>query len=366
MRILTVSAFFPSHGGGVEIVAGELANALARRGHESRLTGAAFDIAPQDEAAIPVPITCTDPVERFAGLPMPLPSRAARQQLAEEIEAADALVIHDALYASSQLARRHADRLGKPWMLIQHIGAIPYNSAMLRLVLGVANRLVTRPMLERAPQAVFISDTVRRYFAGANWASSPHLLFNGVDIALFHPPATPRKAQPRPQLLFVGRFVEKKGLAVLREFAALRPDCDVLLAGGGPIDPAGWQLPNIHVLGRKSRAELAALYRQSDALLLPSVGEGFPLVVQEAMASGLPVFCGEETAAADPDASAFLHGIAIDLRDPGATALRLSEALDQAQLGIQQEAASYAARAYDWDRNAEWIEQRLAALGLAC
>ena len=46
MRILTVSAFFETHGGGIEIVAGALASALAQRGHDSRLTGAAFDAAP--------------------------------------------------------------------------------------------------------------------------------------------------------------------------------------------------------------------------------------------------------------------------------------------------------------------------------
>src|SRR5207244_5280709 len=85
----------------------------------------------------------------------------------------------------------------------------------------------------------------------------------------------------RRNLLFVGRFVEKKGLAAIRAMAAAKPEWDFWLAGGGPIDPRSWELPNVKVLGRKSREELAELYRAADAPVLPSVGEGFPLVVQE-------------------------------------------------------------------------------------
>jgi len=365
MRILNVSAFFPSHGGGVEIVAAELAAALSRRGHDSRLTGAAFDPVPTEGVVQPVPLACVDPLEKWAGLPMPLPTATARETLKQELRAADAVIIHDALYATSQLARRYAEQLGKPWILMQHIGAIRYTNRLMRHALSVANRLVTQPMLERAPQAVFISDTVRRYFSSGRYRSAPELLFNGIDKARFYPVREALPMRARPRLLFVGRFVEKKGLAVLRAFAQRRPDCDLLMVGGGPIDPTRWGLENIAVLGRKGRTELAELYRSCDALVLPSVGEGFPLVVQEAMACGLLIFCGSETAEADPGASAFMLGIEIDLADPQATASRLSERLDAASRGVQKMAAEYACQTYDWDRNAVWLEHRLLFIASA-
>ena len=53
-----------------------------------------------------------------------------------------------------------------------------------------------------------------------------------------------------------------------------------------------------------SQAELPPLYQAADLLVLPSVGEGFPLVVQEAMACGTPALVGDETAAGCPEAGA--------------------------------------------------------------
>ena len=120
----------------------------------------------------------------------------------------------------------------------------------------------------------------------------------------------------RPVALFVGRFVEKKGLHLIERLARRRPDLTFALAGWGPIDPTGWRLPNVHVLSDLQGETLVPLYQSSDVFVLPSVGEGWPLVLQEALACGLPVICGQETAAADPGAGARIEGVAIEGADP--------------------------------------------------
>ena len=115
----------------------------------------------------------------------------------------------------------------------------------------------------------------------------------------------------------------------MRALAAARPDLTIAMAGLGPIDPKQWQLPNLKLLGALEPAGVAALFQSSDMLILPSVGEGYPLDIQEAMACGPSVICGTEPAAANPDASPWLRGVAIDLADPDGTAARAGEAIDR-------------------------------------
>ncbi|HEY1124799.1 MAG TPA: glycosyltransferase family 4 protein [Sphingobium sp.] len=372
MRILTVSAFFAGHGGGIELVAGNLAQALAERGHDSFWAAADLDPAPALDGVTAAPLRSFDPIEKLAGLPMPLITLAARRELDRQVAAADAVIIHDALYMPSLAAASSARRHAKPWLLIQHIGAIPYSSMALRLMMKAATRLVTRPMLRRAPQLVFISDAIHREFADVARAHPAQVIFNGVDSNLFHPGMAEERATLRNTLhasgfseilLFVGRFVERKGLAVLEALARRRPQSLFLLAGGGPIVPDGWALDNVRTLGKCSQSQLADLYRVADALLLPSTGEGFPLVIQEALASGLPVICGEDSAAADPGAASYLRSVAINLTQPALTADRFNDAINAARLGPNFEAASYAAANYNWAVGAERIEALLAELG---
>lgn len=129
-----------------------------------------------------------------------------------------------------------------------------------------------------------------------------HLL--GVDMQRFAPVARDRHASDGWKAIAIGRFVPKKGFATLLQAMAMAGDAapQLTIIGDGPLAEelrgraaslgverrvrfAGW-------LDRERvRAELAA----TDALIAPSETaadgdvEGMPVVVMEAMASGLPV-----------------------------------------------------------------------------
>lgn len=231
--------------------------------------------------------------------------------------------------------------------------------------MAVANRLVVRSVMRVADRTVFISDTVRRHFSSVRFSKPPVTIFNGVDHDLFRPPSSEERAaarqrfgitDERPAIVFAGRFVFKKGLSVLREVANRRGDADILLAGSGTIDPTDWGLPNVRVLGRLERPSMAQLFQAADVLLLPSDGEGFPLVLQEAMATGLPIICGLDSAAADPEASRFLHGVSIDLANPERTTDGVLAALDEIELSVRATGGSaHARRCYKWASSASAI-----------
>lgn len=357
MRLLTVTHFFERHGGGIERVAGQLNREFAASGALAVWAASDCDEAPGTGFEV-VPLRCWNPIERLSGLPMPLPGPVALATLAREVRRSDAVLVHDALYVTSILAFILAKFWRRKIILIQHIGAIPFSSPVLRLLMKLANMLVTRPMLSAADEIVFISDTVRLELLGSPPRRASTVLFNGVDSAVFHPPLQPGKPKTgRRTILFVGRFVEKKGLKVVRAIAASRPDLDFLLIGSGPIQPKSWSLANVHVLEPRDPLALADLYRAADILLLPSVGEGYPLVIQEAMACGLPVICGSPSDRADPDATRWLQGVAIDFADVDGSARRCSEAVDSFTLSPEErrDMAQYAIQRYNWQSMARGL-----------
>ena len=353
MKIVAVSHFFASHGGGIERVAGRLCLEMARAGHQVRWAASASDPPPTHPLVDHHPIACINPVERITGLPLPLPRVGGLLAMSRLVRDADVVMVHDALYATSLAAIVFARRHAKPLILVQHIADVPFVSKALRVAMRVANLVVTRGVMRTVDQVVFISEEVRRSFATTPFRRPPRVLFNGVDTTIFQPGAAQREhfgfGRLEKVVAFAGRMVQKKGLSVIEALARRRPDLSFALAGSGPIDPATWNLRNVRVLGALDQQALARLFRSVDVLLLPSVGEGFPLVIQEAMACGLPVICGEESARADPDASAFLKGVRIDLADPSGCAARVEDALADVGLGLDRlEMARYAALTYSW------------------
>ena len=360
LKLLTVSNFFDTHRGGLEIVAGRLAAELAARGLD--VTWLASDATPPSPGGgvRTVAVRTWNVAERRLGVPWPLLGPSAIDRIWRETAAADAVLLHDSLYMTSIVAAAAARAHGKPLVVVQHIGLVPYRNPLLKALMTLGNACVARPILAGASQVVFISQFVQGYFARTRFRRPPMLVFNGVDSRVFRPATAAERAVARTRrgigaddrvALFVGRFVEKKGVELLRRVAASRPDVTFAFAGWGMIDPAGWGLPNVRVFAGLEGESLAALYQASDVLVLPSQGEGFPLVVQEALACGLAVVCGAETTTADPCAAELLRGVEVE-GDPDAAAQRIAIALDAALADSSPEQAArraaFAEARYSW------------------
>jgi glycosyltransferase involved in cell wall biosynthesis len=308
-RLLVVSPYYAAHGGGVEIVAGQLAAGLADRGFQVTWCASDSDIAAPGDRVECAPMRSNNSIEERTGVPIPFWSAGSLFELWRRMRTCDIVLMHESLYVSNLLAAAWARLLGKPLLLVQHVGEVPYSSVILRMVVRTGNALAARFVHLCASRVVFVSAVVRDYFcsARAGRASKELLIPNGFDPLRFHPGDVKGRNRlrtnrgitgDRPVLLFVGRFVEKKGLPLLQQLARQRPAWQWLFIGSGPLDPRDWALPQVRVVGRVPHEELADWYRAADLLVLPSTGEGFPLVVQEAMACGLPVAVAAETAAA--------------------------------------------------------------------
>ena len=249
-------------------------------------------------------------------------SVADAQSGGELVRDADVVHLHDCLYLPNLAAYVAARLARRPVIVTQHVGMVPYRNPVLRALLFLAYRMLGRIVLGGARQVVFVSESVRSYFNGfVRFRAPPLLVPNGVDTSVFRPADAALRARLReklgvlpgqPLLLFVGRFVEKKGLPVLRELAARLGHARWVFAGWGPLDPERWEQPNVTVLRDLSSHDLVPLYQAADLLVLPSTGEGFPLVVQEAMSCGTPVITGEDTAASVDAPSDVVISCAVD------------------------------------------------------
>ena len=127
----------------------------------------------------------------------------------------------------------------------------------------------------------------------------------GINTDMYQFQQKPQSGAPI-KLLSVGRLVEKKGIEfALRALAQVKPDCPDFLyyvAGNGPLMSNLEALTSelglsnqVKFLGWQSQAQIVDLMRESDIMITPSVTardgdkEGIPMVLMEAMASGLPV-----------------------------------------------------------------------------
>lgn len=147
-------------------------------------------------------------------------------------------------------------------------------------------------------------------------ASAIYVAEPGTDAATRATGSTPGAPL---QLLAVGAVVPRKGYDVLvRALDKLRHlDWHLTITGADDRSPgtAASLRAQIAVAGLDSRiavtgavddATLAGLYAGSDLFVLPSLFEGYGMVLTEAMARGLPIVCTTGGAAADtaPDATA--------------------------------------------------------------
>lgn len=171
-----------------------------------------------------------------------------------------------------------------------------------------------------------------------------------------------------PLVLYVGRLVAEKGIAVLADaWPRVDASATLVVVGDGPLEQLLTSLPRTRVLGPLPREQLPVAYRSAACALLPSIPtprfrEPWGLVCNEAMDQGRPVIA---TTAVGAAAGGLVRdretGLVVAPGDPVALAhaidLLLADAALRDRLGA---AARTAAAAYTYDAMASAFARALA------
>jgi len=189
--------------------------------------------------------------------------------------------------------------VGIPYSFTAHGADLQVDQHMLRDKVRESDFVVTISRYNRS----FIGE-----HCGAAARDKVLVIHCGVDTAIFR--AKPKKPDGPFTIMCTGTFYEVKGHTYLIEACRLLKErglnviCN--LVGSGPLQQAlaeqvrdqGLQ-EHVFFLGQRNRNEISELLQRADAVCTPSIPtdsgrrEGIPVVIMEAMASGVPVVASE-------------------------------------------------------------------------
>lgn len=350
---------YPPHPGGLEIMVQNLARGLARR-HEVTVVTSAFAGAEgtgEEDGMIVHRIPTFHATERL-GIPYPVPSVRGFGAALRSMPSIDLLHAHGALYASSIHAAQAARRLRVPLVLTEHVGFVEYGSRAINAVESIAWGTVGDRVVGGSRAVTTYNSRVMEWLTGRYPGHDIHFIGNGVDTATFHP--RPRAARheirrsfglpdDRPLVLFAARASEKKNLDAVLAFP--REAFHLVVCGA----PRGLRADGLTDLGVVPYGRMPQLFGCVDAMVHASTGEGFPLAVQEALASGLAL-----ALLWDPGYGAWLDRNAVAACDDIGQldqAVR-SLATDQTHRGrLSAAGREWALQHWSWDATVQGYEQ---------
>ena len=242
---------------------------------------------------------------------------------------------------------------------------------------GVAKRLFARTMFgrvrRRADAIVFISQFSADEFGRlvGSPKGRPYVVHCGVDEEWFKIEPGPKKRQA-PYLLFVGNVKPHKNLRRLLEAFELvyrQIPQDLLIVGRKEgfitgdtdvqlmIDRFGGR---VAFTGYVDDAVLKRIYAQADALVLPSLYEGFGLPPIEAMAAGCPALVSRAASMPEVCGDAALYFDPFDIRDMADKLARI--VTDQQLRETLRAAGKRRAAQLTWDANTDGYLTAMADL----
>ncbi len=196
-----------------------------------------------------------------------------------------------------------------------------------------------------------------------------YLVPYGVDTSKFNI-AKDKAIDNQINLIYVGGITYRKGLHHLLsvvsklEGEGIKLTCVGEINYSSPIYKKYSETSNIRFVGFLPQDKLSDEYKNADAFVLTSLGEGMALVGLEAMSSGLPIICSKNTGLTDVVVDGY-NGWTFDAGDDGQLSsiiLKIKE--NKSMLSTVGNNARKSAKAYTWDQYGENVVNALEQIHL--
>ncbi len=201
------------------------------------------------------------------------------------------------IYSQGLSVWSHIKKL-KNRVIVNPHGLEPYQSlSKSDYLAGIPFRLIFNFLFKNAGRVVSLGGRLTGILQNHVPKGNIVVLPNAVNV----PDVTPRNFENSSapiQFMFVGRFALNKGINVLAEAVkelnaeGYKDKFTFNLVGKGPLFEQytkQYSFPNLNFLGFADDDKLNELYRTNDVFVLPTLFEGMPTVVLEAMAHGMPI-----------------------------------------------------------------------------
>lgn len=327
--------------GGAEWDCHELSHQLAARGHEVHLVVGECRVDPPPTMTVHrVPVVRAGKVAKLASFAAFAP-RVWKRIGADVVIGFGRTVGWDLFRASGGVHKRYLERVARERGRLKDVRQrlSPYH----RLMLAIERRQYAA---DAHGMVLAVSDLSRQEILDTYPAMPPArvaVLHYGVDIERFHPArraadGTALRAElglapSQPVVLLVGTGFRRKGVDTLVEIWRREPPAGAALVVVGndqylaQRQRTARELPG-PVIFTGPRRDVERCYAAADLFALPSLHEGCPVAILEALASGLPVVTSRATGAPEILMGPLADLLVDDPRDADTVAARLRIGLD--------------------------------------
>ncbi|HBN06083.1 MAG TPA: hypothetical protein DD434_09915 [Bacteroidales bacterium] len=303
MKILQVAPHFKPYVGGQEIYIYNLSKKLVEMGHSVHVITSNYPKSFKYEQIDGITI------ERKKMFMRPLrnPISLGFFDIGKIANNYDVVHIHNLYAFSSLVATYYKTKLDFPLILTTH-GKLNFGVNYKDFLVKQYSKKVASKILDRVNLITVFSESQRQYIGSYehNILSKIKILPNAIDLDLFKD-LDANFCEDEGNcftFLYVGQLIKRKGLKwLINAFRLLVDSYDnekqlkLVLVGDGQQRENLEKMVKKMGLSRsvdfkgiiKDKAEIAAIYKNSDVFVLPSLSEGFPTVILEAMYFGLPV-----------------------------------------------------------------------------